>query len=460
MTGGRASSGPRRHPHLGRRAWQIRSTPSNHRTLRARRLHRARSAGRMTWWRRLAPDAVPLTAALALLLAHPAAAAAVAAEMEAAAETAPACATATGVFRDEPTPVQRYHGARSLWSATTGQGVTVALLSTGIDRNNLQLSGRVPGPGVDVVDGQPSRADLDCDGDGTFAAGVIAAVPFEGSSFHGIAPGVSLLPIRVAQTVRVEGTDRVELAGGGPAEIAAGIRAATAAGARIICVTATTSEDSPELRAAVGAAVAAGSLVVSGATVAPARGGSAGGRAEQPPQFPSAYADVLAVGATSLDGQPIPTSPQGAYIDLLAPAQGVVSTAPVADAGRAGHTAPADDPAAATAAVAAGAALILAADPQSTQQAVRERLVGTAVLPARLAGGTTGAPRVLDLDAAVNAEALAPRRPAPLVLARPRPVSDRLGELDRRVLSWTGSMLLLTAVAGVTVALRRRPVAP
>ncbi|MGL5862839.1 MAG: S8 family serine peptidase, partial [Phycicoccus sp.] len=307
----------------------------------------------------------------------------------------PACAEAAGVFRDEPTPVQRYHGARSLWSVSTGRGVTIAVLSTGVDRTNLQLTRRLAGNGLDVIGGKSSRgdddssrADVDCDGDGTFAAGVIAAAPTDVTSFHGIAPGATVLPIRVAQTVRVEGSDRLELAGGGPQEIADGIRAATAARVRIICVTTTTPEDSPAQRSAVREAVQAGVLVVSGGAGAGAGGKPSGASADEagPAQYPSVYPDVLAVGATSLDGQLLPSSPRGPWIDISAPAQGVVSTAPVGTADTPGHTKPVDDPAAATAAVAAAAALILERAPRADPGEVRGRLTGTATLPARITG--------------------------------------------------------------------------
>ncbi len=64
-----------------------------------------------------------------------------------------------------------------------GRGVTVAILDTGIDSSRPLLSGRVL-PGIDIVGGGASRLEQH----GTEMAGVVARV----------APGASLLPIRVA----------------------------------------------------------------------------------------------------------------------------------------------------------------------------------------------------------------------------------------------------------------------
>jgi subtilisin family serine protease len=84
-----------------------------------------------------------------------------------------------------------------------GRGVTVALLDTGVDRLHPYLRGRVL-PGIDVVSGagpaaaKPNPDDPeDIERHGTELAGVVAG---RGGAFgaRGIAPGATLLPIRVA----------------------------------------------------------------------------------------------------------------------------------------------------------------------------------------------------------------------------------------------------------------------
>ena len=84
-----------------------------------------------------------------------------------------------------------------------GRGVTVALLDTGVDRSQPALARQVLN-GIDIVGGGPS-ADAaakpgstgELERHGTESAGIIVGAPDEGG-FRGVAPGASLLPIRVA----------------------------------------------------------------------------------------------------------------------------------------------------------------------------------------------------------------------------------------------------------------------
>src|SRR4051794_13069017 len=91
------------------------------------------------------------------------------------------------------TPSQQlYHGVpwtqhrmdpQRVWPLTKGQGVTVAVIDTGVDAMVPQLAGHVL-PGVDVVNGV-GTANNDCYGHGTFVAGIIASQPAAGTGVTG-----------------------------------------------------------------------------------------------------------------------------------------------------------------------------------------------------------------------------------------------------------------------------------
>jgi serine protease AprX len=107
-----------------------------------------------------------------------------------------ASAVSTDQSTGGPTPVvfQQTVGAPDAWQAgDTGQGVTVAVLDTGIDDNAAAFGGRVKAR-VDLIDpAHPAQGDPA--GHGTHVAGIVAA----GRTFPspGIAPDASLVSVRV-----------------------------------------------------------------------------------------------------------------------------------------------------------------------------------------------------------------------------------------------------------------------
>jgi hypothetical protein len=85
----------------------------------------------------------------------------------------------------------------------TGRGVTIALLDTGVDLSHPFLRGRLL-PGIDIVGGSSDASagrnpqdSSQLERHGTEMAGVLAGVDGP-NGLHGVAPGASILPIRVA----------------------------------------------------------------------------------------------------------------------------------------------------------------------------------------------------------------------------------------------------------------------
>ncbi|HEX6871735.1 MAG TPA: S8 family serine peptidase, partial [Micromonosporaceae bacterium] len=115
--------------------------------------------------------------------------------------------------RFDPDAVARY---------STGAGVTVAVIDSGVDAVHPQLRAAVRS-GMDLLDGA-GDGRLDCVGHGTAVASLIAARWRSGSGLRGLAPAASILPIRVSE--RVQTGDGV-VGAGDVHDLAAGIRAAT-----------------------------------------------------------------------------------------------------------------------------------------------------------------------------------------------------------------------------------------
>jgi type VII secretion-associated serine protease mycosin len=259
-----------------------------------------------------------------------------------------------------PVEAQVYDVAR-LAPVATGAGVRVAVVDSGVDDRHPQLRGAVAA-GRDVLRGGPD-ARQDCVGHGTGVAGIIAARAVPGVPFRGLAPGVTIVPVRVSEKVQVDGAGVGDDAG--PAEFAEAIAwAADPAGgaARVINVSVVMAADDPRVRRAVAGAVAAGVVVVAAA-------GNGGGSATP---FPAAYPGVIGVGAVTADGVRAPFSQRGGFVDVVAAGSGV--TVPVPGGGHAVG----EGTSFAAPFVAATAALVVERFPGSTPAQVARRVTATA----------------------------------------------------------------------------------
>ncbi|HEU5479184.1 MAG TPA: S8 family serine peptidase [Candidatus Tumulicola sp.] len=88
-------------------------------------------------------------------------------------------------------------GAPSAWNFATGNGVTVAILDSGIDPTHPDLATQLV-PGWDFYDNSSNTADVY--GHGTMVAGVVAAIGNNGIGVSGVAFNARLMPIRVTDT--------------------------------------------------------------------------------------------------------------------------------------------------------------------------------------------------------------------------------------------------------------------
>jgi type VII secretion-associated serine protease mycosin len=225
-------------------------------------------------------------------------------------EPAPGCPAQRGIGAPTAAPwAQQALDFSAVWPLTTGAGVTVAVIDSGVDANP-QFGNRVTlGPDLAGEDfGAP--ADADCVGHGTSVAGIIAAAPVAGVSFTGVAPAARILSIKITDTEQ-----------GIPAALMPeAIRDAVNLGASVINLSLAAPGGSAALRSAVDYALARNVVVV--AAAGNDEPGSTG------PFYPAAYPGVLSVGAVQPDGSLAGFSDTRTPVSVTAPGVDVTSAYP------------------------------------------------------------------------------------------------------------------------------------
>lgn len=249
-------------------------------------------------------------------------------------------------------------GAQTAWDVERGDpGVTIAVLDSGVDLQHPDLAGRLDTSiDYDFVS-DDTYADDDY-GHGTHVAGVIAAASDNLRDVAGIAHGCTLLPVRVLDG-RGAGTDT---------DVAEGIRYAVDRGASIINLSLGTQVAARVLEDAVDYAVANDVVVVA----------AAGNLGTEGLQYPAAYPDVIAVGATQRDNDLAPVSQHGSELDVVAPGINVISLRPVTGPAAGLPTGMLSGTSVAAPHATGVAALVRSEHPTWTAAVVAERLTATA----------------------------------------------------------------------------------
>ncbi|MEV6675615.1 type VII secretion-associated serine protease mycosin [Streptomyces erythrochromogenes] len=252
--------------------------------------------------------------------------------------------------------------ADEIWKISTGKGVTVAVIDTGVNQIP-ELEGQVlPGKAFPVGDAEMGR-DNDYFGHGTGIAAMIAATGKHptGDGAYGLAPGVKIFPIRIPDMLEAAST---------PSMVEA-IRHAADSDAKVINISmglAGKAEDDQERAAAVKYAISKGKLIFAAV-------GNYGNSTNEV-QYPAGTPGVVGVGAVDSKGEPTAESQHGPQVDLAAPGVDVV-TACKGKTGVCKTHGTSDSSALAS----ASAALLWSAHPDWTNNQVLRVLLNTAGKP-------------------------------------------------------------------------------
>lgn len=182
---------------------------------------------------------------------------------------------------------------------STGRGIKVAILDTGVYPAHATLYGRCT-QGFNALNGNLLPLDLPDTifhrlvGHGTMIAGLIAR----------IAPDADIVPVRV---LNADG-----IATG--LSVAKGVMFAESQGARVLSLSFSTDVSSQVLDEVIQIAQASGVVVVA----------SAGNEGEQRTRYPAGMAGVIAVASVETDGTRSAFSNYGRYIDICAPGSAIV----------------------------------------------------------------------------------------------------------------------------------------
>ena len=328
-------------------------------------------------------------------------------------------------------------GVPAAWQLSRGEGVTVAVLDTGVDREHADLVTQFASDPADFT-GSPWGPD-DRQGHGTHCAGIIAATD-NAQGVVGVAPMAKLL------VGKVLGDD-----GSGLGDwVAAGIDWARANKADVISMSLGSPAPDPRIKAAIGRAVAAGVFVVTAA------GNSGPHNADI--DYPGRFDGTLAIASINRDGNLSSFSSRGPQVDFAAPGEQILSTFPGGRYARLSGTSMA------TPFVAGIVALLISAHKKVGDQAMtplktHEQLVEHLRRYARDAG-PAGPDQgfgfgIISVDKLVEAEQPPPPPPddrktlqlGPVTLHMPAAAGDRIGA------TWPAALTDNDAAGGVIRAL-------
>ncbi len=191
--------------------------------------------------------------------------------------------------------------AELAWSYSTGLGVKVAVVDTGIDYTHPDLKDNCKG-GVNILSSR--RSPMDDNGHGTHVAGIIAASN-NSIGVVGVAPEASLYAVKVLG----------RSGSGWVTDIIKGLEWCVVNKMDVVNMSLGSPSDAPDFEKACNNARAAGVILV-----------AAAGNEGSDVSYPAAYDSVIAVSATDKSNNVASWSNFGPEVDIAAPGVSIYST--------------------------------------------------------------------------------------------------------------------------------------
>ncbi|MFJ1597190.1 S8 family serine peptidase [Streptomyces sp. NPDC088261] len=196
--------------------------------------------------------------------------------------------------------------AEDMWKVTTGEGIKVAVIDSGVNPSTPSLKGQVL-KGIDATVEGGGGATADTNGQGTTTAELIAGTG-KGGGLRGLAPGAKIIPIKLPLLKHDELPQIND-------PLKRAIRAAADTDAQIINISVGNEHvigvDMFGQHSALEYALSKGKLLVAGTGDNAKEGNKA--------QYPAAFAEVVGVASGDRKGGVADFSQHGSDVDIAAP---------------------------------------------------------------------------------------------------------------------------------------------